>query len=117
MSNQEQQMIKCAVRALLKLAQENKLLQEQNSKYASRERALSIAKRLSELGSIEPNQIFEKAAALETRNMDLVEEAMNLDLHQTLSLGTAVITKEAEAMGDNKHGRQSFENFILSHYG
>jgi hypothetical protein len=115
MSNQDQ-MVKCAVRALLKLAQENKLLQEQNAKYASRERALSIAKRLSEIGSIEPNQIFEKAAALESRNLDLVEEAINLDLHQTLSLGPAVITKEAEAMGD-KTGRLSFENFLLANYG
>jgi hypothetical protein len=116
MSNQDQ-MVKCAVRALLKLAQENHQMQQQLAKHAARERALSIAKRLAELGSIETNQIFEKAASLESKNLDLVEEAMKLDLHQALSLGTAVITKEAKDMGDTTNGRQSFENFLLSHYG
>lgn len=114
MSN-EQNMIKCAVRALLKLAEENEQLKRQQEKTASQQRALGIARRLAELGTITPDEVFEKAAALEGRNLDLVEEAIKLDLPQTLSLGTAAITKEAEALGQDI-GRTSFEDFIINNY-
>jgi hypothetical protein len=106
-----------AVRALLKFAQENQELQVKCARYEAEKRAFAVAMRLAENGAIEHNQVMEKAASLAKEDLNVVEKALDLNLSNVLSIGSAAMAKEAEAQtGKREAGRNLFEDFLVSNF-
>ena len=112
----ENEMLKFAARALIKLAQENQALRVKTAQSDAKERALAVAHRLAERGSIEYNQVLEKAAALAKEDLSIIEKAIDLNLTNMFKLGEAEISKEASS-GPKVGARESFEQFILNNLG
>lgn len=112
--------VRYAVRALLKMAQENQELQTRVARHEAEKRAFVVAQRLAERGVIEPSQVMEKAASLAKEDLAVIEKAMDLNLNNVLSIGSAAMAKEASA--DPKapvrdDGRKSFEDFLVCNFG
>jgi len=117
MSN-EHAMVKCAARALVKLAQENEGLKVKIAQLECKERALAVAHRLAESGTIEHSQILEKAASLAKEDLNVIEKALDLNLNTILNIGSASMSKEANIVDkpDAKTATKNFAEFIISNY-
>lgn len=109
--------ISYAAKALLKLAQENKDCKIKLAQYEAKERALAVAHKLAEKGTIEYTQVLEKAASLAKEDLTVIEKAIDLNINSILDIGSAAVTKEAsEKEQFNGSAKSSFEEFILSNF-
>jgi hypothetical protein len=118
----ETNMVKCAARALIKLSQENADFKVKVAQHEAKDRALSIAFKLAEVGSIEYSDILEKAASLAKEDLNVVEKAMSLNIGNILNGGANALAKEA-ALSSSEPGitnsaqaKTSFESFLLSNF-
>jgi hypothetical protein len=111
-------MLKYAAKAIVKFVNENKALQVKIAQLETKERALGIAYKLAEAGTIEHSQILEKAAALAKEDLSVIEKAIDLNLSNVLSIGTAALQKEASVDGKQnaQQATKSFEEFLVNNF-
>ena len=117
--SQDNKMIALAAKSLVKLASENCQLQAKLAQAEAKERALAVAFKLASAGTIEHNQIMEKAASLVKEDLSVIEKALDLNLNKLLSIGSPVV-KEASVKDPSAPvdavARKTFEEFILSNF-